>query len=139
MTAKRRQPGAGLAGLPDVVRLMTQRIDVATAVNLHHGPTPGEWVHEEGAAEPHGHRAYGVYDEAQQVITLDDSLGFERARETFLHENIHALFAISQLDGVIDGQSEGLSEHIVAAVAPVMLSWMRDNPEVMEYLTEVQP
>ena len=93
-------------------------------------------AHEDGA-EPHQHRVYGVYDEEHQVITLDSAMGFERQRETFLHENLHAMWAVAQLDGL--SPLDGFDEHLVSALAPVMLSWLRDNPEAVTFLMETQP
>lgn len=133
MSARQRKPGAGLEGLPPHMRLLSQRVTITTAPNLHHM----QESHEDGE-EGHAHRAYGVYDEGAQVITLDDSLGFERARETYLHESLHGMLAISQLDGLIEGQAEGLAEHIVSALSPVLLAWVRDNPDSVAYLQTVQ-
>jgi len=116
--------------LPTHVRLLSQRIDVREEGELHME------AHEDGA-EPHQHRVYGVYDEEKQVITLDAAMGFERQRETFLHENLHAMCAVAQLDGL--SAMEGFDEHWVSSLSPVMLSWMRDNPAVMKFLMETQP
>lgn len=121
--------------MPDRVRLMSQTIHVEQVDNLH---TPsGEWVHE-GDEPAHTHKAYGVYEEAPQVITLDADLGFERVRDTFLHENIHAMLAIVGLDALLEGSSEGLGEHLTSVLSPVLLSWLRDNPVAVEWLQEVQ-
>lgn len=119
--------------LPLHVWLLSQRIDVEAVPNLHcpdeGDPEPGE--------ETHLHRAYGVYNENEQTITLDDGMRFERMRETFLHENIHAMLAIGQLDSLLTGQdAEGLDEHVVSVLSPIMLSWMRDNPEAVSFLQE---
>jgi hypothetical protein len=125
-----------VSNLPGGVTLMTQRIGVTLAENLH---TPSDgWVHEGDDASEHLHRAYGVYNEVEQSITLDVSLGFERQRETFLHENLHAMCAMTQLDTLAEAQMPGFSEHMVSALAPVLLAWMRDNPHVVAYLQEEQ-
>lgn len=115
--------------MPRSVRLLTQRIDVKVAPHLHHQTEPNEF------GETYNHRAYGIYEEATQTITLDKGLAFERARETFLHENLHAILSISGLNEVIPMEAE---EHVVGVLAPVMLAWMRDNPRVVNWLTEVQ-
>jgi hypothetical protein len=124
--------------MPKHVTLLSQRIIVTTEPNLHHQPEPTEWVHGEPDEQQHAHRAYGVYNEAEQSITLDRGLRFERARETFLHENLHAVLAISQIDSILSAESDGLSEHVVSAVAPVLLAWLRDNPHAVAWLQEVQ-
>jgi hypothetical protein len=84
------------------------------------------------------HRLYGEYSEQEQSITLDQSMGFERMRETFLHENIHAMFSMGQLDTILNNEATELDEHIVSALAPILLAWLRSNPAAVAYLTEVQ-
>jgi hypothetical protein len=122
--------------LPPHVWLLSQRINVEAVPNLH-CPDEGEPVGPDG--EPHLHRAYGVYTEEDQTITLDDGMQFERMRETFLHENLHAMLAMSQLDTLMNGQAaDGFDEHVVSVLAPVMLSWMRDNPAALAFLQEKQ-
>lgn len=125
-------------GLPTAVRLLTQTIFVDTAPNLH-TPASG-WTHgdPEEAVEPHAHRAYGVYSESEQRITLDESLHFERLRETFLHENLHAILSVSNLDAMIEGTGEGFSEHVVSTLAPILLAWLRDNPYAVLWLQQTQ-
>jgi hypothetical protein len=113
-------------------------VDIVTAENLHHG----EWVHADDSGEvpegEHTHKAYGVYEEATQTITLDSDLSFEKARETLLHESLHAMFSVVGLDNLIEASAPGLSEHIISTISPVMLAVIRDNPPLMRYLSEHQ-
>jgi hypothetical protein len=102
--------------------------------NLHAIPE-GQTV---AATDGHAHRAYGIYNEADQTMSIDDDLGFERERETFLHENIHALIAATQLDTMLADEMPGFDEHFVSALAPIMLSWIRENPATIAYLQETQ-
>lgn len=120
--------------MPSTVTLLTQTILVATAPNLMHDPHPDE-AHEEDD-DHHGHRAFGVYNAADQTITLDDGLGGERARETFIHENLHAIFNAAAVDSILDGESLGLAEHIVGNVSPVLFAWLRENPEAIAWITQ---
>jgi len=129
--------------MPEYVTVLTQRVDLTTSPSLVHMEEGPVWVHadDEGNLEqtpPHGHRAYGVFEEAPMVITLDDALGFEKARETALHESIHAMMSVVGLDGLIEGQASGLSEFIVSTISPVLLAFMRDNGEFIAYLQETQ-
>ena len=118
--------------LPTRIMLLSQHIRVETAPNLHM-PVEG------GMDGDHLHRLYGNYSEPTQVITLDDALAFERKRETFLHENLHAMCSITQLATILeDGLGSGGEEHVVSVLAPVMLAWLRDNPYAVEFLQEVQ-
>lgn len=116
-----------MSGLPRRVWLMSQRISVVEEENLHHKDDGDE----------HGHKAYGVYDEAHQTITLDTDMGHDRRRESFLHEQLHAMFSMAQLDSLLEGNAgHGADEHVVSALAPVILSWLRDNRDVVAYLQE---
>lgn len=123
--------------LPNRVTLLSQTILVSAVPNLH-VPSDG-WVHEGDIPDDtHMHKAYGTYNEAEQSITLDDSLAFERIRESFLHENLHAMMAVTQLDSLLEAQSVGFEEHTVSSLAPVLLSWLRDNPQAVAFLSETQ-
>lgn len=119
---------------PEFIYLLSQRIAIEYVENLHVPAAPGE-DHVPG----HSHRAYGSYDEVTQTIALDTDVGFERARETFVHENLHAMFAVSQLDSLL-GQwvPDSVVEHIVGSLAPVLLAWVRDNPQAVAYVGESQ-
>ena len=121
--------------LPKRIRLLSQRISVREVEGLHL-PCTTESV--EGVDTHHAHPAYGVYDERDQTISLDAHLPFERQRETFMHEVLHAILSTSQLDSLLNGENEGLDEHVVAVVAPIMLAFLRENPRSVAYLCEVQ-
>ena len=113
---------------------MSQRIAIESAESLHVpcGPEDGE-----GDAD-HGHAAYGVYERGAQTITLDSKMGAEMMRETFLHESLHAMFALGRLDTVLDNEAHGIAEHLVATLAPILLDFIRSNPDAVEFLQEVQ-
>jgi hypothetical protein len=117
--------------LPTEIRLLSQRITVELASDLH-VPADSPPVGEEG----HSHRAHGVYQGAEQAIFISDALGAERQREVFLHENLHAMLSICSLDVVIEDGTPGLSEHLVGILAPVLLDWLRSNPPAYDYLME---
>jgi len=113
---------------PASVTLLSQHIGVEFAENLH-CECPGH----DGAEteEKHAVPCYGYYNKHDQTITLDADLKFERLRETFLHENLHAMLAIAQLDSIMP---EGMDEHVVTVLAPILLSWMRDNPAALTFV-----
>lgn len=116
---------------PPVVDLMTQIIGVSLVDHIE------QTIIGEGD-EAHVHRLYGEYNEYDQRIRLDQSMGFERMRETFLHENLHAMFAAGQLDAILNGEHEELDEHVVSVLAPILLAWLRANPRAVNFLREVQ-
>jgi hypothetical protein len=112
---------------------MSQRIPVRTADALHFPCT------EPGPTEDvHTHPAFGIYDERAQVITLDSHLPFERQRETLVHETLHAIFSAAQLDSLLSAESDGLDEHVVSVLSGHMLAFLRENPAVLRYLTEMR-
>ena len=119
---------------PPFVTLLTQRITIERAENLH-CECPGREGGGEGET-PHPAPCYGIYDKHEQTITLDADLKFERERDTFLHENLHAMFAIVQFASILP---EGMDEHIVTVLSPILLSWLRDNPDAVNYLMQRQP
>jgi len=122
--------------MPTTIRLLSQRIRVLEEENLHVpcGTPAADEAHEAG----HGHPAYGVYDERTQIITLDAHLPFERRRETLVHENLHAMFAIGRLNDVLGQEAIGLDEHIVGVLSPILLCWLRENPRLVAYLAETR-
>lgn len=111
---------------------MSQRIPVREEPQLH---LPCE---DDEHGDAHVHPAYGLYDERTQVIKIDAHLPFERQRETFLHENLHAMMSAGQLDALLVAEAEGLDEHLVGILAPILLCWMRENPRAVAYLCEVR-
>lgn len=115
---------------PTRIRLLSQRIAVREVENLH--------VPCEDPEGQHVHEAYGIYDERPQRISLDKGLPFERQRETLLHESLHAMFSITNLDTILSREAEGLDEHIVSVLSPVLLAFLRENPRTVAYLQEVQ-
>lgn len=114
---------------PQHVNLLTQHIDVVWVEALHHLPMDAE-------PDEIGQRAMGIYDLVDQTISMDRNLGHDRERQTFLHENLHAMVAISGLEAAFREDAE---EHIVTVLAPVLLSWLRENPQAVAFLTERRP
>lgn len=110
--------------------LMSQVIAIRDAENLQH-----TGVDDEGHS--HAHKALGVYDELEQVIYLDRDLHHERAREVMVHEALHAMLAVTSLARIINAEAPEMDEHLVTVLAPAVLSWLRDNPGLIDWLEEV--
>lgn len=121
-----------MKSMPTAVRLLSQRIDVTMEPDL-------QIVHmHDNAGDPMMQSVYGSWSSSESVIKIDTNQGFERMHETFLHENLHAMVQVAQIDRMCDGA--GLSEEaVVSALAPILLAWLRDNPKAVAYITEVQP
>ena len=107
--------------LPRVVRLLTQRITVQTAKYIDASDVTGQ----------HGSEAWGTYEGGEHLITIKSGQPHDRERQTFLHENLHAIFDFAEVDGLFHDE-----ELFVGRVTPTFLSWMRENPNIMAYLQE---
>jgi hypothetical protein len=64
-------------------------------------------------------------------IAVDPGRHEDYARATLLHEILHA--CIRSSDPTLDDEHE---ETVVAAMTGPLLSMLRDNPDVLDYLTE---
>ena len=69
----------------------------------------------------------GFHDSNLQVITLQTGNGFDDARDTLLHEVIHAIDYGIQVN---------LEERQVHALASGLYAVMRDNPDFVAWLME---
>ena len=119
--------------LPSVMFLMSKVITITGEEGLHSPASDAE----EG--DTHPHKVYGVYDEASESISIDTGVSLSRQQTTLMHEALHAMLGITALDTIMDSQAgSGFSEHVVTALAPVMLCWLRENYGVHQFLVEEQ-
>ena len=56
-------------------------------------------------------------------------------RETLLHELVHACFHVSRIDFDNLKKHTDLEEHVAGRLPGPLLAVLRDNPNVLEYLT----
>lgn len=75
--------------------------------------------------------ACGACDMESMSIAVDPGKHEDYARATLLHEILHA--CIRSSDPRLDEDNE---EIVVAAMTGPLLSMLRDNPEVVDYLME---
>ena len=73
---------------------------------------------------------YGLCDKGKHVVALHPDQSAVRLRSTLMHELLHAL---CDLTGVDDDKAE---ERIVTVLAPALLALLRENPRLLEWLTE---
>ena len=73
---------------------------------------------------------YGQCDKGKHVVALHPDQSAVRLRSTLMHELLHAL---CDLTGVDDDKAE---ERIVTVLAPALLALLRENPRLLEWLTE---
>lgn len=119
--------------MPRTVRLLTQAITVRIAPGDLHII---EDAPEEGHEHASGYQVLGTYDSATNLILLDRNLAADKQRMVFIHENIHAMLDAANLDSILGAHAKGLDEHVCASLAPVLLSWMRENPRAVAYIME---
>lgn len=78
----------------------------------------------------------GTTDVCTHTIRVDaDGLGPGAARETLLHEAIHACFHTAGLDAEGSAANEH-AEQVITALAPQLLHLLRANPTLLTYLTD---
>ena len=75
-----------------------------------------------------GHN-FGLMRPLEQRIYVNPRQGEDMARDTLLHEVLHALLIAVGLDGETE-------ERIVAPLATGLLDALQRNPELVEYLCE---
>lgn len=66
------------------------------------------------------------------LIEIDNDQSPGQERDTVLHELLHAIASVIQVFA-----DPGEEERAVSAISPWLLSLVRDNPELIAYLTSV--
>lgn len=79
--------------------------------------------------------AVGLTGPETQRILLDPKLGPDVERETVLHECLHGVFFQAGLR-LEPWHRDKVEEKIIWSIAPRILSLLKDNGELLEYLTE---
>ena len=89
-------------------------------------------VYAKTGLELEGDGCYGLYSPDMPSISIDKGSGNERKRATLVHECLHAMFNV----GALGSEPADNEEELVARLAPLLLSWMRENRTMIEYLLE---
>lgn len=89
--------------------------------------TDGPLLMHEHEGDDHA-EAYGMYDSTAQAIFLGVQSD-ERMRETLVHESLHAMLRSAKVD---EPKTE---EDLVDRIAPLLLGWLRTNPNLIDFLT----
>lgn len=74
---------------------------------------------------------YGRTRARQALIQLDPDQSATQARDTMLHELLHACVSNTPLN-----LSDEDEERVVRGITPWLLAALRDNPRLVAYLTE---
>jgi hypothetical protein len=73
---------------------------------------------------------YGETQLNQSVVTLDPDQSTVVARDTLLHEVLHAVIANTSL-----GLGRKAEERLIRTLSPQLLAVLRDNPQLVLFLT----
>lgn len=69
-------------------------------------------------------------------ICVDSRLAPAAQKSTLLHEVLHQVFTVSGYHCRLDDEGSGREERIVSALENPLLAVLRDNPQLVRYLTE---
>jgi hypothetical protein len=81
--------------------------------------------------------AYGYTLDQGNLIIIDANIAFTKKQQTFLHEIIHAIgmvYGSGQREPTIKDTYEVWEHHFIAIWESPMLSFFKDNPEVVAWL-----
>lgn len=73
--------------------------------------------------------------DAESILIAEDMTEAQK-RDTLIHESLHAEFR-QGLTSVLKEYDKTLEETLCAFLAPRILGLLRDNPKLVEYLTDV--
>lgn len=104
--------------MPRSVRVLTQRVMIERVQAI--------------TDEKRG-TCFGMFFPGRLVVEVEVGHAPDRDRETFLHENLHAVITLAKLDVLMPELDE---EKFVNAFSPYLLAWLNENPEAISYLTE---
>ena len=111
--------------LPRKVTILTQTVPIVR--------TSGLKVEEKDC--------YGAFSGWGPLIELDADkadkpMGHEKIRSTLLHETLHAMLELGGLCSMFEDEAE---ESFISRFGPLLLAFVRDNPNVIFYLQEGAP
>jgi hypothetical protein len=117
---------------PSSIRVLGQRYKIDYSID------PKElliWGEEDGEENKIGAQMAGKSNHSTQEIVVrgEPAVSHDSERDTLLHEALHAVFALTNLD---QEMSDHKQELMVSRLTPAILLLMKDNPEFISYLME---
>ena len=109
------------------VRILGQRVSVRLVEHLQNPNL---------VADHDDHEVLGAWTSMHSLIRLNSNMAPERMRITFMHENIHALMDAGGIDTQLASINDDLEEELVGRLAPLFVSWLRENPAAVTYIRE---
>lgn len=95
----------------------------------------GPHTYKVEVAKPSGlsHEEYGCTDIGRTTISLAPGMSASMQRDTLLHEVLHAVLDATGWAHRLGNKKE---EELVRALAPALLTFLRDNREVLRWMTK---
>lgn len=113
------------ARMPKRIKVGTETIDVVRG--------DVDWLcRNDDDFDPEG-ETFGYYESAKGRITIANGLLIPRARKILLHEVSHAVFESTDLGEWFSYTQE---EKIISHLTNPWLAALRDNPQMVRYVTE---
>lgn len=75
---------------------------------------------------------YGATDHKSLAIFVSDRQAASQARDTLLHEALHAILDVTGISHECEGDEE---ERLIRRLSPALLQLLRDNPVLVQFLT----
>lgn len=91
-------------------------------------------VHSVSGVEMEKRAASGQFSGHAQTIDVRTDLGDANTRDILLHEILHGILFAYGLGKTLDLEGDGHEERLVAALTPVLLQALRENPAVVRFL-----
>ena len=104
----------------------------AIPTTLRIGPHTYDIRHDPETAKRVRAAGHAGNSEAQQLlIQLDTDQPHTQLADTLIHESLHCMWNQTSLPAGLSAEEEA----VVLALSPLLLGMLRDNPELVAYLT----
>ena len=78
---------------------------------------------------------HGTCNTDYATIRVNSSFSLQQQRDSLLHESLHGMFNETGLGFDYEkGDTPISEEQIIRRLTPVLLHWMRTNPEILDFL-----
>ena len=114
-----------VTGNPKVLSASDRKQYEVAAVECSVDPRPGARF-----------RIFGMHFPTKHLIFVSPDQDVQSRREIILHELLHALWALNGFHEI--GRLARHEEQVVTALAPQLLTLLRENPNLVDYLVDAQ-
>lgn len=107
-------------------------IDVPDRIKIGYADFPVRMVDKINDADHSGESCW-----AEQYIKICDGLSQQHKAHYLVHEIVHMLWAVGDLEAIDTSDPEKFEEKIVSVLAALLTGVFRDNPQLLAYLQRV--